>query len=70
MRGTSEDVVGAAQLLQVCQSLELRGVDYFDAGRAKPEVVVYGIIEELQHTRNLKHLSHIASLEKLQCRIT
>lgn len=63
MRGTSEDVVGAAQLLQVRQSLELRGVDYFDAGRAQPEVVVYGIIEKLQHTRNLSQAP--LSLSKL-----
>ncbi len=42
-----EDVVGAAQLLQVCQALELRRVYDLYAGRAQPEMVVDGVVEEL-----------------------
>ena len=49
--GAGEDEAGAAQLLDVAQSLEVRRVDNGDEQRVKLNAAVDGVIENL-HQRN------------------
>ena len=48
MGGAPEDEVGAAQLLEVPQALELRRVEYLARHRVQPEVPVHRVIEDLR----------------------
>ena len=45
--GAGEDEAGAAQLLDVAQSLEVRRVDDCDEQRVKLDAAVNGVIENL-----------------------
>ena len=45
--GAGEDEAGAAQLLDVAQSLEVRRVDDCDEQRVKLDAAVDGVIEDL-----------------------
>ena len=45
--GAGKDEAGAAQLLDVAQSLEVRRVDYCDEQRVKLDAAVDGVIEDL-----------------------
>ena len=52
VRGSAEDIVGAPQLLQVCQPLELWGVYDLHSYGIQPEVAMHRVIEQLHRTQN------------------
>ena len=47
VRSATENIVGAPQLLQVCQPLKLRRVYDFHSQWVQPKVSMHGVIEQL-----------------------